>query len=191
MTRSTTGPATDEFRDVARDAMKLGSRCVGAARDWLGEKREEFNMGRAAGAAGAGAGVSVHGYRGIGPRGYRRDDGRVREDVCDALTDSDALDASDITVTAQDGVVKLAGTVPHRMMKRLAEDLADDCRGVRDVENALRVGPPPSVGTASATGSSTAGAAGTGTSTVGTSSAGTSTAGTSTAGGASGPSANL
>ncbi|MGY0611164.1 BON domain-containing protein [Luteimonas sp. A501] len=154
MTRSTTGPASEEFRDVARDAMKLGGRCVGAVRDWLGEKREEFNMGRAAGGAGAGAagaGVTVHGYRGIGPRGYRRDDGRVREDVCDALTDSDALDASDITVTVQDGVVKLAGSVPHRMMKRLAEDLADDCGGVRDVENALRVGPPPSVGAASTT----------------------------------------
>lgn len=144
MTRSTTGQASDEFRDVARDAMKLGGRCIGATRDWLGEKREEFNLGRAAGAAGAG--VSVHGYRGIGPRGYRRDDARIHDDVCDALTDDDALDASDITVGVQDGVVKLSGTVPHRLMKRLAEDLIDECRGVRDVENALRVGPPPSVG---------------------------------------------
>ena len=186
MTRSTTGNATEELRDVARDALKLGGRCVGAARDWLGEKREEFNMGRAAGAAedgrrfgggarfgsgarygggarheararhedtrsgetwsGNGAGVTAHGYRGIGPRGYRRDDARVREDVCDALTDSDALDASNITVTVQDGVIKLAGSVPHRLMKRLAEDLAEGCSGVRDVENALRVGPPPHVG---------------------------------------------
>lgn len=137
MTRSTTGSASEEFRDVARDAMKLGSRCVGATRDWLGEKREEFNLGRA-----AGAGVSVHGYRGIGPRGYRRDDARIHDDVCDALTDDDALDAGDITVSVQDGVVKLSGTVPHRLMKRLAEDLSEECAGVRDVENALRVGTP-------------------------------------------------
>ena len=138
MTRSTTSPASEEFRDVARDAVRLGGRCVGAARDWLGEKREEFNLGRA-----AGAGVSVHGYRGIGPRGYRRDDARIHDDVCDALTDDDALDASDISVSVQEGVVRLAGTVPHRLMKRLAEDLAETCPGVRDVENALRVGPPP------------------------------------------------
>jgi len=137
MTRSTTGSASEEFRDVARDAMKLGSRCVGATRDWLGEKREEFNLGRA-----AGAGVSVHGYRGIGPRGYRRDDARIHDDVCDALTDDDALDAGDITVSVQDGVVKLSGTVPHRLMKRLAEDLSEACAGVRDVENALRMGTP-------------------------------------------------
>lgn|SRR5690606_25425630 len=140
MNRTTSGHAADEIRDVARDALKLGGRCVGVARDWLGEKREEFNLGRKAGDAG----VTVHGYRGIGPRGYRRDDGRIRDDVCDALADSDALDAGDVTVTVQDGVVKLAGTVPHRLMKRLAEDLAAQCSGVRDVENALRVGVPPS-----------------------------------------------
>lgn len=147
MTRYTTGSrqATDEFREVARDALKLGGRCVGAARDWLGEKREEFSAGRSAGAAAgtsgaAAAGVTVHGYRGIGPRGYRRDDARVREDVCDALTDNDAIDASNITVTVQEGVVRLAGTVPHRVMKRLAEDVSEGCPGVRDVDNQLRVG---------------------------------------------------
>lgn len=147
MTRYTTGSrqATDEFRDVARDALKLGGRCVGAARDWLGEKREEFTAGRTAGAAAgtagaAAAGVTVHGYRGIGPRGYRRDDTRVREDVCDALTENDAIDASNITVSVQEGVVRLAGTVPHRMMKRLAEDVSEGCPGVRDVDNQLRVG---------------------------------------------------
>lgn len=143
MTRYTTGSrqATDELRDVARDALRLGGRCVGAARDWLGEKREDFNAGRSAGAgAASAAGVTVHGYRGIGPRGYRRDDARIREDVCDALTDNDAIDASNITVTVQDGVVRLAGTVPHRVMKRLAEDVSDGCMGVRDVDNQLRVG---------------------------------------------------
>jgi osmotically-inducible protein OsmY len=140
MTRSTTSHASEEFRDVARDAMKLGGRCVGAAREWLGEKREEFNVGRAAGKSD----VSVHGYRGIGPRGYRRDDARIHDDVCDVLADNDALDASDITVTVQEGVARLSGSVPHRMMKRLAEELAEGCSGVRDVENALRVGVPPS-----------------------------------------------
>lgn len=151
MTRSTSSQATDELRDVARDALKLGGRCVGAARDWLGAKRHEFDSGRAAGAAGARdagmSGVSVHGYRGIGPRGYRRDDARIHDDVCDALTEHDALDASSISVTVQDGVVKLTGSVPHRMMKRLAEDVSEGCTGVRDVDNMLRVGVSQTAGT--------------------------------------------
>lgn len=196
MTRSTTGSTTDELRDVARDAMKLGGRCVGVARDWFEEKRDEFKAGRAAATA---AGVTAHGYRGVGPRGYRRDDARVREDVCDVLTDSDTLDASDITVTVQDGVVRLAGSVPHRMMKRLAEDLAEDCSGVRDVENALRVGPPPHMGGArtgsasstGAAGSTSAGASGTYGADASTGAAsGTGAAGAGSTGG-SGPSANL
>lgn len=152
MTRSTSSQATDELRDVARDALKLGGRCVGAARDWLGAKRSEFESGRAAGAAGrtrdgGTSGVSVHGYRGVGPRGYRRDDARIHEDVCDALTENDALDASSISVTVQDGVVKLSGSVPHRMMKRLAEDVSEGCPGVRDVDNMLRVGVSQTAGT--------------------------------------------
>ena len=163
MNRSTPGRAADEFRDVARDALKLGTRAVGATRDWFDEKRDEFRQGRAAGAhhaSGQHAGVGAHGYRGVGPRGYRRDDARIHEDVCDALTDSDTLDAGNITVSVQDGVVKLAGTVPHRLMKRVAEELAEDCSGVRDVENALRVGPPPHMGGATAGAASTTGAPG-------------------------------
>lgn len=190
MTRSTTGRATEEFRDVARDALKLGTRAVGATRDWFDEKRDEFRQGRAAGAAHAG--VGAHGYRGIGPRGYRRDDARIHEDVCDALTDSDTLDAGNITVSVQDGVVKLAGTVPHRMMKRMAEELAEDCSGVRDVENVLRVGPPPymggaTTGTACSTGA--AGSASAGAS--GTYGADASAAGSSSGGTPSGPSGNF
>ena len=185
MIRSTTGQAADEFRDVARDAMKLGGRCVGAARDWLGEKREEFNLGRA-----AGDGVSVHGYRGIGPRGYRRDDARIHEDVCDALTECDALDAGNITVKVQEGVVRLSGSVPHRLMKRLAEDLADDCSGVRDIENALRVGAPPHMGAATGAASSTGAAGATSPGASGTYGADPSP-GAPAAGAQSGPTANL
>lgn len=188
MNRSTTGSAGEEFRDVARDALKLGGRCIGAARDWLGEKREEFDLGRAAGRSG----VSVHGYRGVGPRGYRRDDARIHDDVCDALADNDALDAGDITVEVTAGVVRLAGSVPHRMMKRLAEELAEGCSGVRDVENALRVGPPPhmggaTAGTASSTGTAGSASAGAG----GTYGADPSPAGSSSGVKPSGPSGNF
>ena len=54
-----------------------------------------------------------------------------------------------IYAEVQDGVVKLSGSVPHRLMKRLAEDLAEACAGVRDVDNGLRVGASATAGFAS------------------------------------------
>ena len=77
-------------------------------------------------------------FSGRGPKGYRRSDERIREDVGEALTRDGDLDASEIVVTVEDGEVTLEGTVPDRRSKRLAEDLAGQ-RGVRDVHNRLRV----------------------------------------------------
>ena len=78
-------------------------------------------------------------FRGVGPRGYRRSDERMREEVCDRLTDHPRVDASHIEVTCSDGEVTLSGTVSERAMKRLAEDCAESISGVRDVNNRLRV----------------------------------------------------
>lgn len=77
-------------------------------------------------------------YTGMGPRGYRRSDERIREDVSDRLAEHGDLDASDIEVEVKDGEVTLTGTVESRMAKRLAEDLAESCSGVRDVMNQLK-----------------------------------------------------
>ena len=79
------------------------------------------------------------GYRGIGPRDYERADERIREDVCERLTDHDAIDASNIDVRVSAGVVQLSGDVPERYMKHLAEDAVVNAVGVKDVENSLRV----------------------------------------------------
>lgn len=78
------------------------------------------------------------GFAGKGPKGYTRSDERVREDVCDRLSDDDEVDASDITVTVKDGEVTLEGTVETRQAKHRAEDIADSVSGVRDVHNRLR-----------------------------------------------------
>src|SRR5882724_11631017 len=51
------------------------------------------------------------GFRGRGPRGYKRSDDRIREDVNDRLSDQPRLDASGIDVTVNNGVVTLSGTV--------------------------------------------------------------------------------
>ena len=79
------------------------------------------------------------GFRGRGPRNYRRPDQRILEDLCERLTDDDDIDASDIEVQVDQGVVTLAGTVGERWMKHRAEDLAGRCGGVRDVDNRIRV----------------------------------------------------
>jgi hypothetical protein len=79
------------------------------------------------------------GHRGRGPQGYTRSDECVREDVCEALTLDDHVDATDIHVSVRDGEVALSGTVPERYMKRLAEDLVEDVAGVKDIQNSIRV----------------------------------------------------
>lgn len=78
-------------------------------------------------------------FVGRGPKGYQRSDGRIREDVCDRLTDAPFLDATDIDVTVNNGEVTLSGTVPNREDKRRSEDLIDQVPGVREVHNNLRV----------------------------------------------------
>jgi osmotically-inducible protein OsmY len=78
-------------------------------------------------------------HRGRGPRGYRRSDERIREDVSDRLTDDPWLDASYIDIEVKDGEVTLSGLVARRDDKRRAEDLAESCSGVGHVQNNLRV----------------------------------------------------
>lgn len=74
-----------------------------------------------------------------GPKGYRRSDERIREDVSDRLAAQDELDPSDIEVTVSNGEVTLTGTVQGRHEKFLAEEIADDVSGVNEVHNQLRV----------------------------------------------------
>lgn len=78
-------------------------------------------------------------FRGRGPRNYRRSDERIRDEVCDRLTDSEWLDASDVEVNVVAAEVILTGTVDSRYAKRLAEDIAASVSGVSNVQNSLRV----------------------------------------------------
>jgi osmotically-inducible protein OsmY len=79
------------------------------------------------------------GHRGKGPKGYTRGDERIREDICECLSDDPHIDASEISVEVKDGVVTLEGTVQERAQKHRVEDIADRCSGVKDVHNGLRV----------------------------------------------------
>jgi hypothetical protein len=89
----------------------------------------------------AGAGMArPENYAGRGPRGYRRADSRIQEDVNDALTRDPELDATDVEVSVENGEVTLTGTVGDRRAKRRAEDDAYACAGVHDVHNRLTTG---------------------------------------------------
>ncbi|HKY28823.1 MAG TPA: BON domain-containing protein [Pyrinomonadaceae bacterium] len=78
-------------------------------------------------------------YRGRGPRGYKRSDERIKEDINDRLSDDSYIDASDIEVTVASCEVTLTGSVDDRHAKRRAEDIAEDVSGVANVENRLRI----------------------------------------------------
>jgi hypothetical protein len=87
----------------------------------------------------ADASSESRGHRGRGPRGYSRSDERIKEDVCQCLTDDHYVDASEIDVAVNEREVVLSGTVSSRTQKRRAEDLIERLPGVRDVVNSLRV----------------------------------------------------
>jgi osmotically-inducible protein OsmY len=85
-------------------------------------------------------------HRGKGPKGYRRSDGRIEEDVNDRLSYDSWVDASDIEVKVSSGEVTLTGTVYDRFAKRRAEDIAESIPGVTNVENRIRVSQSPNAG---------------------------------------------
>jgi hypothetical protein len=73
------------------------------------------------------------------PKGYKRSDERIREDVSECLSDHPELDPTDIEVTVSEGEVTLAGTVADRRAKKLAELLIESVRGVDEVHNRLEI----------------------------------------------------
>ncbi|MEX0784726.1 MAG: BON domain-containing protein [Dehalococcoidia bacterium] len=79
-------------------------------------------------------------YSGRGPKGYQRSDDRIREDVCERLTQAWDVDAEDIDVRVSNGEVTLSGSVMDRYQKRMAEDAIERVPGIRDVNNQLRAG---------------------------------------------------
>jgi len=78
-------------------------------------------------------------FAGRGPKGYQRSDDRIREDVCERLTQHPRVDASDIEIQVSGGEVTLSGVVNDRESKRIAEDVAENVSGVKDVHNHIRL----------------------------------------------------
>lgn len=88
---------------------------------------------------GSGPSGGVSGHRGQGPKGYRRADARIFEDVCDRLTDADDVDATRLECTVENGEVALGGTVHTTAERRRAAEIAESVSGVLAVRGLIRV----------------------------------------------------
>jgi hypothetical protein len=89
-------------------------------------------------------------HYGKGPKGYKRSDERIREEICEVMSRQGFVDASDVEVFVEAGIVRLVGTVASRYDKRALEQMADRVHGVEEVENEIRLrreppraAPPP------------------------------------------------
>jgi hypothetical protein len=78
-------------------------------------------------------------FVGKGPKGYRRSDNRVYEEVCETLLRSPDVDAHQVSVRVNEGTVVLEGWVDGRQAKKIAEYIIEDLPGVEDVRNELLI----------------------------------------------------
>jgi osmotically-inducible protein OsmY len=74
-----------------------------------------------------------------GPRGRRKSDESLRQEIREILTADPELEAVDIEVEVEGGAVTLRGTVVDPDARLLAEELVESLAGVREVHNRLRV----------------------------------------------------
>lgn len=89
-----------------------------------------------------GTSQSLKGFHGKGPKGYKRSDDRIKEDVCETLARDHRIDASDIEVNVENAVVTLSGSVESREIKRAAEMVIENLSGVDDVRNDIKIKKP-------------------------------------------------
>lgn len=74
-------------------------------------------------------------FYGKGPKGYLKSDQEIKENVCEALARHTKIEASDVEVSVENGVVTMTGTVPDRLTKHLLEEATEECTGVIDINN--------------------------------------------------------
>jgi hypothetical protein len=111
----------DFGRDYGRD-WRRGGREERGPMERFGEKLKE----------------GVRKLTGRGPKGYRRSDDRIRDDVSEQIARS-WVNAENVEVKVEGGEVTLTGFVESREEKRAIEDVAEDVFGVEEVHNHLRL----------------------------------------------------
>lgn len=113
--------------DHNRDGRSFWDRASERVASWFGE----FDDGQ--------GDTRQAGHRGRGPKGYKRSDERINEDIHERLTDDVYLDASHIEVKVHSGEATLTGAVADRGAKHRAEQIVERVSGVDHVQNNLRV----------------------------------------------------
>jgi len=81
------------------------------------------------------------GRTGRGPKGYKRPDDRILEEVCERIARSN-VNAQEVEVQVQSGEVRLTGLADSLWDKRSIEDLAAEVFGVEEIQNDIRVKRP-------------------------------------------------
>jgi len=115
-------------REAGRDAGEFFRRAGERVASWFGggeSGRDDAERGRD--------------FRGMGPKGYKRNDERISDEVHERLTEDPYVDASNIIISVSAGEVTLSGTVEHREAKHRAERTIEDVPGVNHVQNNLRI----------------------------------------------------
>ena len=108
-------------------------------RGYGGSSQQSYSGGMGSFGGGMGSYGERGHYAGRGPKGWQRSDERIREDINERLTDHPHIDATEIDVQVKFGEVTITGTVDDRYSKRMAEEIAENVSGVKDVHNQLRV----------------------------------------------------
>lgn len=119
----------EDFEDRAREAGDFFRRTGEKVKSWFNDLGNDDDRDR------------YRGARGLGPKGYKRSDERISEEVHQRLTDDSWIDASGINVSVSGGEVTLSGTVESREAKHRAERVVEDLSGVAHVQNNLRIQP--------------------------------------------------
>jgi hypothetical protein len=135
------GAFNRQFR-TGTELYGTGQRGYGTTWGGAGSTGYTSGYGYGGGQSAYSGGLGTYGeqgrFSGRGPKGYTRSDDRIREDVCERLTQHPDIDASDIEIQVKNAEVTLTGTVDRRDEKRMAEDVAESVYGVKDVHNQLR-----------------------------------------------------
>lgn len=74
-------------------------------------------------------------HAGKGPRGYKRRDERILEDVCEVLKDHPDIDPTDLHVSVSEGVVHLSGSLRSDYEMQIIDQLVSHVSGSKNIIN--------------------------------------------------------
>lgn len=87
--------------------------------------------------------VRKESFKGRGPRNYRPSDDRIGERLCEVLTDHPEIDASDLTLEVECGIVKLQGSLSDEVMKDRVLAAIQNTHGVVGVVDQIQISDQP------------------------------------------------